>query len=262
LDRLFDFAFVRPPSNSYDRCVSSNPHRDEIDVNLAKEQHRQYCSILKESGIEIIELPALEGFPDSVFMQDPALLGSRRAVIGRFGEARRRGEEKALVEELRRYSQRIGKPSAIIEPGTLEGGDIVVTDVGLFVGESERTNPTGIQQLSIILNDVRVVALRTRSFHLLCGCAYLSNKTMLISPDLIDPKSFPSFKFITTSRDESYATDVLYLGDRRVLIPSGFEKTAMKLKESGYKPVEVEMSEFWKGDGGVTCLSSPVYTMI
>jgi len=259
LDRLFNIAFVRPPSDSYRKCVSSNPRIVEIDMSLAKDQHRQYCSILKESGIEIIELQPLEGFPDSVFMQDPALLGSGRAVIGRFGEPSRRGEEKALIDALRRYGDRVGKLINIIEPGTLEGGDIVVTDAGLFVGESKRTNAEGIQQLSSILSEVSVNGVKTPLFHLLCGCAYLSKKTMIIAPDLIDPESFPGFKFVTVPKEESYATDALYLGEGRVLIPAGFAKTAAKLKQAGYRPVEVEMSEFWKGDGGVTCLSSPVY---
>ncbi len=76
MDRLFDSVFVRPPPNSYSRCISANPRSAEIDVALAKTQHQQYCSILKESGIEVITLQVLDDFPDSVFMQDPALLGS------------------------------------------------------------------------------------------------------------------------------------------------------------------------------------------
>lgn len=76
-DRFFDTVFVRPPGDSYNKCVSTNPAKNEIDVALAKRQHRNYVSIMKEVGLEVIELPPLVGFPDSVFMQDPALLGSR-----------------------------------------------------------------------------------------------------------------------------------------------------------------------------------------
>jgi dimethylargininase len=82
---------------------------------------------------------------------------------------------------------------------------------------------------------------------------------MLIVPDLVDPKSFPDFKFISIPKEESYAADALYLGDRKVLIPLGFNRTVTKLTEAGYTPIEVDVSEFWKGDGGVTCLSSPIY---
>jgi dimethylargininase len=253
--------FVRSPPNSYGECISVNPHSGEIDVTLAKAQHRQYCSILKESGIEVIALPSLENFPDSVFMQDPALLGSRDSVIGRFGEARRQGEERALVDDLRK-SAGIGRLSWIVDPGTLEGGDIVMTEKGLFVGESKRTNVLGIQQLAKVLKDMSVKAVKTELMHLLCGCAYLNDKTMIIAPELVDTKSFPGFKFISIPKEETYAADALYLGDRRVLIPSGCATANAKLKEAGYRPIEVEMSEFWKGNGGVTCLNSPIYKLL
>jgi len=220
LDRLFDSALVRPPPNSYSECVSANPHSDGIDVTLAKAQHRQYCSILREAGIEIFALPPLENFPDSVFMQDPALLGQRYSVIGRFGETRRRGEEKALVDDLRK-SAPIGRLSWIVEPGTLEGGDIVMTEKDVFVGESKRTNALGIRQLAHILKGMNVKAVKTELMHLLCGCAYLNGKTMIIAPELVNTKSFPGFKFISIPKEEAYAADALYLGDRKVLIPSG-----------------------------------------
>ena len=258
MDRLFDSVFVRPPSNSYGECVSANPQSVEIDVTLAKAQHRQYCSILKESSIEVIALPPLEDFPDSVFMQDPALLGPRNAVILRFGETRRRGEERALVDSLKE-SVGIGKLSWIAEPGTLEGGDIVVTEKSLFVGESIRTNAPGIHQLAQILKHLKVKSIKTELMHLLCGCAYLNDNTMIIAPELVNTQSFPGFKFVLIPKEEAYAADALYLGERKVLIPSGCATAKAKLKEAGYRPIEVEMSEFWKGDGGVTCLNSPLY---
>jgi dimethylargininase len=216
---------------------------------------------LKESGIEVIALPPLENFPDSVFVQDSALLGSRDSVIGRFGEVRRRGEEKALVDDLKK-STRIGRLSWLIEPGTLEGGDIVMTEKGVFVGESKRTNAAGIQQLAHVLKDMNIKAVKTELMHLLCGCAYLNNKTMIIAPELVNTKSFPGFEFISIPKEETYAADALYLGERKVLIPSGCATANAKLKEAGYRPIEVDMSEFWKGDGGVTCLNSPIYKLL
>jgi dimethylargininase len=261
MDRLFDLAFVRPPSDSYLHCVSSNPDRNKIDVNLARRQHRQYVSILKECGVKVVELQALESFPDSVFMQDPALLGSRRVMIGRFGEPKRRGEEKAFAEELSEHKDVVGVLGFVTAPGTLEGGDIAVTDRGVFVGESSRTNSAGIQQLQPHLPRLRVQPVTTSLFHLLCGCSYLTDGDMMICPDLLDPSSFPGFRFIRLPEQEAYACDALYVGERRVMIPSGYPDTARKLRGAGYKPIEVEMSEFHKGDGGVTCLSSPVYVL-
>ena len=261
MDRLFDLVFVRPPPNSYAECVSTAPTRDEIDVELAKEQHRRYASTLKRSGIDVVELPPLEDFPDSVFMQDPALLGSQRSITGRFGEDTRRGEEKILLDALRDHRSKIGQIQFVKEPGTLEGGDVLVTDRGLFVGESKRTNLNGIEQLAAYLDDLDVRPVKTDLLHLLCGCSYLSDGKMIIAPDLVSPSSFPGFEFVSLSIEEAYAADALYLGDGKVLIASGFPDVNKKLEEAGYEAVEVEMSEFRKGDGGVTCLCSPVYRL-
>jgi dimethylargininase len=259
--RFFDVVIVRPPADSYVRCVSTNRAKTSIDVSLARDQHRQYVSTLRESGLDVVELLSLEDFPDSVFMQDPAILGSRRSVIGRFGVSSRRGEEKALSRDLSERGVELGETCSVSSPGTLEGGDVLITEQGLFVGESRRTNINGIRQLSTRLSDLKVTTVKTSLLHLLCGCSYLSHKTMIIAPDLVSPDSFPGFRLITIPREEAYATDALFLGEGRVLIPSGFPKTVTKLREAGYKPVEVEVSEFYKGDGGVTCLCSPVYRL-
>lgn len=261
-DRLFDVVFVRPPGDSYANCVSTNPGKSRIDVTLAREQHRTYVSILKESRINVIELEPLETSPDSVFMQDPAILGRRHSIMGRFGEASRRGEANTLTGELEEHKQSIGPINQVREPGTLEGGDVIVTDSELFVGESKRTNANGIRQMREALRSQKVTAVRTDLMHLLCGCSYLSNRWMIIAPDLVKPESFPGFKFIEIPESESYAADALYVGDGRVLIPSGCPVTFTKLKEAEYRPIEVEISEFQKGDGGMTCLSSAVYNQL
>jgi len=259
--RFFDAVLVRAPSDSYVKCVSTNTAKTNIDLRLAKDQHRQYVSTLREAGIRIIELNPLESHPDSVFMQDPAILGSRRTVIGRFGESSRRGEGKALCRDLRERRVDVGTTDFVRYPGTLEGGDVLITEQGIFVGESRRTNLSGIRQLSACLSDIDVRTVKTNLLHLLCGCCYLNHKTMVIAPDLVDPSTFPGFLFITIPREEAYAADALYLGEGRVLVPSGFPKTVAKLREAGYRPVEVDVSEFYKGDGGVTCLCSPVYRL-
>jgi dimethylargininase len=241
LDRLFQAAFVRPPSNSYVNCVSLNPKRKEIDVTLAKEQHRVYVSLLKESGIQVYELPALETYPDSVFMQDPAILGANQSVLGRFGEAARMGETRTLVDDLTKGRPAVGPFNTIAAPGTLEGGDVVISDRGIFVGESKRTNSKGIQQLTKFLGNQSVTSVRTKLMHLLCGCSYLSNGNVIIAPDLISPEMFPDFKFIKIPNEEAYASDALYLGAGKVLIPSGFPRTVAKLEEAGYVPVEIDV---------------------
>jgi dimethylargininase len=259
---LYDSVFVRPPGNSYARCVSSNPERDTIDVTLAKEQHVEYVSIIEEAGVKVFRLPVLEEFPDSVFAYDPGLLGKETCVIGRFGEKSRRGEEKALAKDLSSYRNEVGKLTYVLDPGTLEGGDILVTDRAIFIGESTRTNSNGIRQFAETMKNTPVRSIKTEMFHMLCGCSYLSDGKMLIVPELLNPTLFPAFEFIFVPKEESYAAEALYLGEQRVLIPAGFPRTAAKLREAGYRPVETDLSEFYKGDGGVSCLSQPVWKTV
>jgi len=259
MDRLYDVILVRPPSDSYEKCVSTNPARDTIDVTLAKRQHRDYVSILKESNLEVIELPALDALPDSVFAYDPALLGEKTCIIGRFREKTRRGENEALVKDLRKFVKMVGELKFARGPGTLEGGDILVTGKGVFVGESTRTNMRGITQLTEYLNPLPVKPIRTNMFHLLCACSYLNDDRILLAPELLPPSYFAEFEFVLVPEREGYASEALYLGEKKVLIPSGYPETARNLKSAGYKPIETDLSEFWKGDGGVSCLSAPVY---
>jgi len=262
LDRLYDSVFVRPPGNSYARCVSSNPERDTIDVTLAKEQHVEYVSIIEESGVNVFRLPAIEEFPDSVFAYDPGLLGKEKCVIGRFGEKSRRGEEKALVKNLSGYKDEVGKLSYVLAPGTLEGGDILVTGRAIFIGESTRTNSNGIKQFADVMKKTPVRSIKTEMFHMLCGCSYLGDVKILIVPELLNPALFPGFEFIFVPKEESYAAEALYLGEQSVLIPAGYPRTAAKLREAGYRPAEADLSEFYKGDGGVSCLSQPVWKTV
>jgi len=258
MDRLYDSILVRQPSDTYNKCVSKNPERDRIDVTLAKSQHRDYVSILKESNLTVIELPPLENFPDSVFAYDPGLLGVGKCVIGRFGEKARRGEENALVRDLRKYRGAVGEMKFIQEPGTLEGGDVLVTEKVIFVGESTRTNRSGINQLADYVG-MQVLPIKSSTFHLLCGCSYLDRNRILLVPGLVDPRSFPGFEFVFVPDEEAYAAEALYLGEGKVLIPSGYPRTVKNLTDAGYKPTETDLSEFYKGDGGISCLSAPVH---
>ena len=109
---------------------------------------------------------------------------------------------------------------------------------------------------------MNLVNVKTSLMHLLCGCSYLSESTMIITPELISPQYFPGFRYIQLTMKDAYASDALYLGNRRVLIPSGYPEASKKLREADYMPVEVDVSEFRKGDGGVTCLCSPIYNIL
>jgi len=260
MDRLFDIVVIRPPSKTYPNCVSTNPKHDTIDVNLALKQHREYVSVLKENDIYVIELKPLETYPDSCFVQDTAIVGSKIAVICRFGEKTRRGEEESIKRLLEKKGMLIKEIEA---PGTLEGGDVLVTNQGIvFVGESRRTNRNGIEQLAKYFSHVKIRVIPISEVcHLLSVCNYLGDKTVAVCPKYVNVNYFQGFKIIKVPEEEAYATNMIYLGNKKVLVPKGFPKTKEKLRAAGFKTVEIDISEFWKGDGGLTCLSLPFYKL-
>jgi len=262
MNSLFERVFVRPPSEDYPNCNSTNPDKEGIDLVLAKNQHREYISILKESAIDVVELPVLNGHPDSVFLQDPAVVGRNVTVAGRFGLHSRAGEETAMIDNLNAGHWETGTPRFITAPGQLEGGDVLITDTTIFVGVSSRTNKEGIRQLTAHLRDTRIVPVKTRSFHLLCGCSYIGENTIVVAPSIVDVKPFSSFNLIQVSEEEAYAANILNLGKKRILVPSGYPKISAKLRDARYQVLEIDNSEFYKGDGGLTCLSSPVYDLL
>jgi len=260
MDKLFETVIVRPPGKNYSKCISTNPQKKTVSLKLAIKQHREYVKVLRENNINVIELPPLDNYPDGVFIQDTAIIGlkSKIAVISRFGEEKRRGEEISIRKFLEGMNFQIKN---IKPPGTLEGGDVLVTDQKIvFIGESQRTNREGINQFAQYFPNFKIIKIPiTRIFHLLSGVSYLGNKIMAISPHLVNPKYFESFKLITIPSDESYANNMLHIGDKKVLIPLGYSKTREKLIREGFKPIEVDVSEYWKCDGGITCLNLPLY---
>lgn len=251
---------VRPPTEDIVRCVSTHPLKCSVDFREALRQHREYVRVLREEGVEVYEVPGLQGFPDAVFVQDTAIVRRPRkeALILRFNVPSRRGEEVSITEFLRSLSY---VTTFVEPPATIEGGDVLITDVGVvYVGITSRTNLESLQYLRYFLTDLKVVPVPcSRVFHLLSVATYLGGKTLALVPGLIDHSLFNGFKLITVPADEAYAANMLYLGDGKVLIPEGFRRTYEKLRREGFKPIEVDVSEFKKCDGGITCLNLPLY---
>src|SRR2546427_414023 len=181
MNSLFERVFVRPPSEDYPNCNSTNPDKEGIDLVLAKNQHGEYISILKESAIDVLELPVLNGHPDSVFLQDPAVVGRNVTVVGRFGLHSRAGEETAMIDNLNAGHWETGTPRFITAPGQLEGGDVLITDTTIFVGVSSRTNKEGILQRGwrsdmSIIPCVRSALTILQSHNSSPGCPYASKE--------------------------------------------------------------------------------------
>ena len=262
---MISHALVRPPGASFAQAISSS--QAVIDVALAQAQHAEYRQALAEAGVAVEVLPPDERYPDSCFMQDPAMVIAGRAIINRPGAASRRGEEEALVELLAaRFPT-----TRIVAPGTLEGGDVLILPDRVVVGRSDRTNRAGIAQLVVALADLTsdltglpnlsglaglpVLEVPVAGYlHLLSAVTHLGDGTLLAVEDFVLPPALAGFPVLRVPADEGYACNALGIGDK-VILPAGYPKTAATLKAHGYDVLLVPTTEFAKADGGVTCLA-------
>jgi dimethylargininase len=258
---VISHALVRPPGASFAHAISSS--QAVIDVVLAQAQHAEYRQALATSGVQVEVLPPDERYPDSCFMQDPAMVIAGRAIINRPGATSRRGEEEALVELLAaRFPM-----TRIVPPGTLEGGDVLILPDRVVVGRSDRTNRASIAQLVVALADLTglpnlsgsaglpvLEAPVTGYLHLLSAVTHLGDGTLLAVEDFVLPPALAGFPVLRVPAAEGYACNALGIGDK-VILPAGFPKTAATLKAYGYDVLLVPTTEFAKADGGVTCLA-------
>lgn len=224
------------------------------DYHLACEQHLAYMKALEICGTNVITLPADSRFPDSVFVEDPAVLLGNAAVLTMPGAMSRRGEVDGMKEVLSEYFPVLEK---IHLPGTLDGGDVIEIEDHYFIGLSGRTNREGARQLTLILEGYgktsETITLKNY-LHLKTGIACLGNHTLLVAGELKQCSEFREFKRIEVDDEEEYAANSIMINGR-VITPAGFPKTQEKLELAGYETIPVDTSEFRKLDGGVSCLS-------
>ena len=229
----------------------------EPDFDRVLRQHRAYCAALKSCGVELILLPDEEDYPDSTFVEDTAVLTSRGAVLTRPGAESRRGEVDSMVPVIRDYFQTI---YSIEEPGTVDAGDVCEADNHFFIGISRRTNEHGAKQLAGILNSfgytTSLIDIRSLSniLHLKSGLAYLPGKRLVIIDALRAIEEFSGYNLVCLNSTEDYAANCLSLNGK-VLIASGFPTLKRELELLGYQIITLDMSEFRKMDGGLSCLS-------
>ncbi|MGH2522695.1 MAG: dimethylarginine dimethylaminohydrolase family protein [Anaerolineales bacterium] len=244
-------ALVRPPGDSFARAISSS--RAQPDAHLARAEHAEYCHALAAAGLSVEVLPPDESYPDSCFMQDPALVIAGQAIIGRLGAPSRQGEEAALAERLAKNF-----PLApITAPGTLEGGDVMALPSRVLVGQSGRTNAAGIGQLAQILTPIGLAVeavLVTNTLHLLTGVTHVGQNTVLAVVAYAAHPAFAGMEVITVPPEEAYAANVLAIGGN-VILPAGYPRVARELATRGFTVLPVPMTQFAAADGGVTCLS-------
>ncbi|MFD6053782.1 dimethylargininase [Agromyces sp. NPDC060279] len=246
-------ALVRIPASNLAEGELTHLERLPVDQAKADEQWDNYCATLVAEGWETVEVDAAPELADSVFVEDTVVLFEDLAVITSPGAASRRGETEGVERSVRDLP---GLELARIEaPGTLEGGDVLKVGRTVYVGASSRTNAEGIRQLRALLDgrDYTVVAVPvTRALHLKSAVTALPDGTVIGHPELVDaPSLFP--RFLPVPEREGVA--VVLLSDDTLLMSAAAPRTAELLSGLGYRVLTVDISEFEKLEGCVTCLS-------
>ncbi|MDX1285123.1 MAG: arginine deiminase family protein, partial [Draconibacterium sp.] len=224
------------------------------DYQKALVQHANYINVLKSCGVNVEVIEANESFPDSTFVEDVALLTPHCAIITNPGAPSRKEEIYDIRDTLKKYFKNIEE---IIEPGTVEAGDIMMVGSHFYIGLSERTNEIGAAQIINILEKYNMtgsIVKLEHVLHLKTGVAYLENNNLLACGEFLSKPEFQKFNLIEVEEDESYAANCIWVNGV-ILVPTGFPKTKTKIENTGYKTIEVDVSEFQKLDGGLSCLS-------
>jgi dimethylargininase len=253
---LFRRAIVRPPAGNFADGLTS-AELGKPNSALALSQHDAYCRALESSKLELICLPPDRDHPDSTFVEDTAVLTSRSAIVTRPGAPSRVTEVAAIRDAIRPFYRVV---HGIHSPGTLDGGDVCEAGSHFFIGVSHRTNEEGARQLCECLSadgfTSSLVDIRgcCSILHLKSGITYLQGNDLVVIEELADREEFEAFNLIPVPAEESYACNCL-LVNGRVLVAAGFPRVASQLVRRGYRTFPLEMSEFRKMDGGLSCLS-------
>lgn len=250
---MFKKAIVRKPCPN---LVSGITTADlgKPDYHKALLQHSRYTDALKDLGLEVTVLKADNRFPDSVFVEDVAVCTGNLGVITRPGAGSRRDEITLIIDVIRSNFEHI---ESINDPGTLEGGDVMMVGTTFYVGLSDRTNASGIEQFRSIVGkyDYSVIQVPLGDIlHLKTGVSYLEGNMLLLTKKMNELDLFSSFKTIIVPDEEAYAANGIWINGT-VLIPAGFPITKQKIEAAGYDTIQIEMTEFEKLDGGLSCLS-------
>lgn len=252
----FTRALLRPPPPSFAAGLTSS-REGAPDVARALAQHQAYCGALERCGMSLSVLSADAEFPDSCFVEDTAIVTARGAIATRPGAAERRGEVESVAAALRVWYMDLAQVEA---PGLLDGGDVCDADGHFLIGLSARTNQAGADQLAAWLADLgyasTIIDLRAnrRLLHLKTGLSYIGDGRLVATADVPDIPALAAYERIPVIETERYAANCIRVNDQ-VLIAAGYPQLADALADCGYDLIPLEMSEFRKMDGGLSCLS-------
>jgi len=249
---MYKKAITRKPCKKFSSGLTTS-NLGKPDFSLMLKQHSVYIETLKNLGLRVVELETLEDYPDAHFVEDTAVVVPEVAIIARPGANSRRGEEVSIEPELVKYKT----VEKIQDPGTLDGGDILIVDKIVFVGISDRTNQEGANQLADILSrfgyESKLIQVE-EGLHLKSDVNYIGKNTLLVTEKYFNHKSFENYEKICVDENEAYAANSLLINEK-LIIPKGFSQTKKKLLQADFNIIEIDMSESQKMDGGLTCLS-------
>lgn len=252
----FTNAITRQPADSYPQGIST-ANLGTPNLKLALEQHTSYVNTLQEVGLRVEVLPPTSTHPDSVFVEDSAIVTSNFAVISRPGADSRRGEITDMEPILAKTFETLYRIKA---PGTLDGGDICQVEKHFFIGVSERTNLQGARQLAEILENngfsSEIIDIRANPsiLHFKSAVNYLGDNTLLVDVRMASHPALQKYKKLVVPLEEAYAANCLRINNV-VLVPDGFPHTLDLVQSAGLTTVVLQVSEYQKMDGGLSCLS-------
>ncbi|MFP6637361.1 MAG: arginine deiminase family protein [Nitrospinaceae bacterium] len=243
-------AFVRKPGLKFSQAISEHPQKVNIDLPTALRQHQCYVNTLKEAGGKVEFLPPKNHLPDATFVEDTAVVLEDKILLCPMQEPSRQEEVQFTATALKKLRDCV----TLSSPASLDGGDVMITPNTIFVGLSKRTNSEAVKALSKLTSKKVVPVEVTEGLHLKSATTFLGNNLLILDPCRIDTTHLKQMDWIEVSQNESYAANCLALGNG-ILMPAGFQNVSEKIRAHGFKTFELEMSEFEKANGGVTCLS-------
>ena len=254
---MFTKAITRKPCRALvDGITTSMFGEGTPDYESALEQHSNYVSVLKELGLEVTELDGDERYPDSCFVEDPAVVMEKCAIITNSPAKSRNGERYEILDTIKKFYDD-SRIFFIEAPGTMEGGDVMRVGDHFYVGLSDRTNEEGAKQFNDIVTKFGYTSSTvpvTEGLHLKDFVIYLENNNMLVTAIMNDMPAFKDFNRFVVDPDELYAINSLNINGT-VLVPEGYPKTQNIIEDLGYPVKLVDTGEFKKIDGSLTCLS-------
>lgn len=246
-------AITRQVSSALANCELSFIERKPIDMVKARAQHHAYEELLGKLGARVISLPEEPDLPDSMFVEDPAIVLDEVAVICPLGTETRRKEAPTLAAALEKYR----KLAYVKLPGKLEGGDVLRVGKKVFVGITARSNPEGIRQLAVILDhygyQVRGVPV-TGCLHLKSAVTHLGRNSLLANRRWFGWERMEGFDWVDVDPAEPHAGNALAIGDS-VIFPASFPKTRAKIEAQRFKVLSLDICELQKAESGLTCSS-------